>query len=513
MTAPVEDTKSKQEFSKFRAFVWPIHGYEIKKFLPIAIMMFCVLFNYTILRNTKDSLAVTASGPEVVPFLKGWVIMPVSIGFVWLYSKLSNILSKQNLFYFCISLFFIFFSFFSLYLYPHQLDLLPDPIMIAELKAQHPHFQHLISLWGQWTFSLFYLFSEMWGAVVLGLLFWQFANDITRTEEARRFYTMFAFLGHWALIAAGYTVKNACSTQINTKNSFEACGGFIDTVVFHFLIATTIIIFIYWWMNRYVLTDSRYYDKSQAIPYKPKKKPSLKESFRHVLSSPYLGYIALMVAGYGLCQNLMGLIWKRQIKMAFPDPLEFASFMGDFYSITGWTTVFILFFAKNIIYRFGWFKGAIATPLAMLIMVSLFLSFIFFEEFVTPVSAFFAISPLILTVFAGSGQQLFTKSSKYALFDPSKEMAYIPLDDDLKVKGKATVDVTGHLFSKALGGYAASILLIITAASDLITLIPYFSTIVYLTVFAWIISVFKLNKRYKAMVELRKRELESKLAS
>lgn len=503
-----EDSQSKKEFSKVRSFVWPIHGSEIKKFLPMAVMMFCVLFNYTMLRNTKDALAITASGPEVIPFLKGWVIMPTSIGFVWLYSKLSNVLSKQNLFYFSIGIFFVFFAAFTFILYPNQMALLPDPSRIAALKQSYPHFQHLISLWGQWTFSLFYLFSEMWGAVVLGLLFWQFANDITRTEEAKRFYTMFAFLGHWALIAAGFTVKTACKREENVSD-FQACGDYISTIVMSFLIATAVIIFIYWWLNKYVLTDKKYYDQVAKKPTQPKKKPPLWESFKYVLSSPYLGYIALMVAGYGLSQNLMGLIWKRQIKMAFPDPLDFGDFMGTFYMLTGVITVSILFFAKNIIYRFGWLRGAIATPLAMLVMVSIFLSFIFFEEFMTPITVFFGVTPLLMSVWWGSAQQLFTKSAKYALFDPSKEMSYIPLDDELKVKGKATVDVTGHLFSKALGGYVVSILLIITAAADLFSLIPYFSIIVYVTVIAWLIGVFRLNKRYTAMVELRKREVEA----
>jgi hypothetical protein len=44
-------------------------------------MFFCILFNYTILRDTKDVLMVTApkSGAEVIPFLKTYVNLPAAI--------------------------------------------------------------------------------------------------------------------------------------------------------------------------------------------------------------------------------------------------------------------------------------------------------------------------------------------------------------------------------------------------------------------------------------------------
>ena len=40
--------------------------------LPLGAMFFFILFNYTILRDTKDVLVVTApgSGAEIIPFLK-----------------------------------------------------------------------------------------------------------------------------------------------------------------------------------------------------------------------------------------------------------------------------------------------------------------------------------------------------------------------------------------------------------------------------------------------------------
>ena len=61
-------------------------------------MFFFILFNYTILRDTKDVLVVTAPGSsaEAIPFLKTWVNLPGAIAFTALYAKLTNKFSRQQ---------------------------------------------------------------------------------------------------------------------------------------------------------------------------------------------------------------------------------------------------------------------------------------------------------------------------------------------------------------------------------------------------------------------------------
>ena len=60
-------------------------------------MFFCILFNYTILRDTKDVLVVTAegSGAEIIPFLKTYVQLPASIAFTVIYAKRVTIFAKK----------------------------------------------------------------------------------------------------------------------------------------------------------------------------------------------------------------------------------------------------------------------------------------------------------------------------------------------------------------------------------------------------------------------------------
>jgi AAA family ATP:ADP antiporter len=495
----------KPAFSPLRNFLWPIHGSETKKFLSMSAMMFFILFNYTILRNTKDALVVTAAGAEVLPFLKSGVVLPFAILFVALYAKLCNVLSRENLFYVCICGFLAFFTVFALFLYPYRDILQPAPETIHNLKLAYPHIQHIFPIFGAWTFSLFYVFAELWGGIVLALLFWQFANQITKTDQAKRFYSMFGFLGHLSLIAAGYTGKYLCSLQnVDTSNPKEF-GTFINALTITVLIAGIAILLIYRWMTNNIVPHS--FAEGLATNLKPKKpKLSVGESFKNILSSRYLGLIVILIIGYGLSMNILGVVWKKQLHLQFPDPREYQSFMSNFSIATGTSTVLLIFFFKGIVAKFGWFWGAIVTPLVLLMTGIPFFLFVLDGEILSPWLSSAGITPLYMAVLIGAGQQFLSKSAKYALFDPTKEMAYIPLDDELKTRGKAAVDVIGNSFSKASGGYVTGGLLIITAASDLMVIAPYLAGVVITMVIIWLFAVRALNRRYKELVGHKEEE-------
>ena len=54
------------QFGYWRQLLWPVHSYELRKVLTMFLMFMCINFNYTLLRNTKDTLVVTAAGAERV---------------------------------------------------------------------------------------------------------------------------------------------------------------------------------------------------------------------------------------------------------------------------------------------------------------------------------------------------------------------------------------------------------------------------------------------------------------
>ena len=154
---------------------------ELKKVLPLGLMFFCILFNYTILRDTKDVLVVTApkSGAEIIPFLKTYVNLPGAIGFTVLYSRLTNKYSREKVFYGIVTTFLAFFALFAMVIYPSQAFLHPNAFADWLTALLPAGFVAPIAIIRNWTYAVFYTMAELWGSVIVSLLFWGFANEIS----------------------------------------------------------------------------------------------------------------------------------------------------------------------------------------------------------------------------------------------------------------------------------------------------------------------------------------------
>jgi AAA family ATP:ADP antiporter len=103
-----------------------------------------------------------------------------------------------------------------------------------------------------------------------------------------------------------------------------------------------------------------------------------------------------------------------------------------------------------------------------------------------------------MVVMIGMIQNVLSKATKYSLFDSTKEMSYIPLDDEMKTKGKAAVDVVGGRFGKAGGGIIQSTVFLLTPSYTFAEATPFFASIFFLIVILWILAAKALGKEYKA---------------
>jgi ATP:ADP antiporter, AAA family len=490
---------AKQEFGKWRSFIWPVYGYELKKLLPMFFMFFCISFNYTILRDTKDTLIVTAAGAEAIPFLKSFGVVPAAILFMLIYAKLSNVLSRENLFYVTLLPFIIFFGLFAFVMYPAREALLPTASAEA-LRAYLPGgWSGLASAYHNWMYSIFYILAELWGSVVLSLLFWGFANQITRVTEAKRFYSLFGLGANVALLISGPAIVYVSDIRRHLPADVDAWQVSLNYLMAMVVVAGFAIMGVYWWINRYVLTDARFYDPNQErAPGKKKKaKLSLGESFKFIFTSKYILCLAMLVIAYGISINLVEVTWKSQVKLQYPNYNDYSTFMGKFSFWTGAITILMmLFVGGNVIRLKGWGFAALITPVVLLITGIAFFSFVVFRHHVEGYIAAIGTTPLFLAVLFGAIQNIMSKSAKYSLFDPTKEMAYIPLDEDSKVKGKAAVDVVGARLGKSGGSI---IQLGLLTFGTLATITPYIGAILMFIIAAWIVAARSLSKQFNKL--------------
>lgn len=485
------------EFGKWRSFFWPVHNYELKKLLPMFFMFFFISFVYSALRNVKDALVLTAPGASGVSllYLKVFWVIPAAVLLMIIYAKLSNILSKEKLFYTTVLPFIIFFAFFALVLYPNK-DYLHSSQFADYLAATMPErFAPFVATIKNWTFSLFYVLAELWGSFVLSLLFWGFANDTTKVTEAKRFYALFGLGANLALYAAGDVIQYINGVQSIAGpevDHWQTQLNYLTTVA---VISGLIVMGIYRWINTHVLTDPRFYDATERTKMKKEKpKMSMADSFKFLAKSKYMICIALLVLSYNIIINLIEITWKEQARVLYTTTAAYSHFMGYYQKILAVTTIFMmLFISSNVLRRFGWAVTAYITPVVLLVTGVGFFTFIVFRDALDPFLTSIGTTTLFVAVIFGTIQNIMSKASKYSLFDPTKEMAYIPLDQESKVKGKAAIDTVGARLGKAGGSGIQIGLTAALGVTSLTAVAPYIGVIMLFIIGVWMWAIKTLN--------------------
>lgn len=469
----------------------------LKKLLPLGLMLFFILFNYTILRDTKDVLVVTApnSGAEIIPFLKTYVNLPSAIGFTVMYSSLCNKMSPDKVFYVVMTAFLSFFGAFAGFIYPNRMFLHPNAAADWLTTILPVFFLPLISIFRNWTYALFYTLANMWGSVVVSLLFWGFANDITTVDEAKKYYPLFGLMANVALIFSGQYVKYVSSLRSGLPLGADAWGHSLKLLMAAVMAGGAMVMGLMAFMQKAVLTDPACVDPNkEAKRKKQKTSMSMGESAKFLANSPYIRDLATVVIGYGMAINIVEVTWKSKLKAAFPDPNSYSMFMGNFSTMTGIVTLLMMLGGRVIFKKWGWGVAALITPVTLLTTGIAFFSLTLFPQLFVGITAKLGTTPLMLAVMIGAIQNILSKGAKYSLFDPCKEMAYIPLDQESKTKGKAAVDVIGNPLGKSGGSFLQQILIGVFGSLQAST--PYLGGFLGVIILAWINAANSLNKQF-----------------
>merc|ERR1719321_428922 len=275
------------------------------------------------------------------------------------------------------------------------------------------------------------------------------------------------------------------------------------------LVAGFLLIASFAYMQRCVVNDPNLVEEKQTKKAKTKSKMSMGESLRYLANDTYILDLGVLVIGYGMAINLIEVTWKSRLKLQYPEANDYAAFMGKYSTATGFATICLMLVGQRFLAWFGWGVTAMCTPVVCLITGICFFSLILFPALWDPVAVSLGVDALLLSVLVGTAQNVGTKATKYGMFDPTKEMAYIPLDAEQKTKGKAAIDVIASRMGKSGGSLIQQFLILFLGT--LSACAPYIGLFLFAITIAWIKAVASLNTQFLALTTKdREEQIEMK---
>eukprot|EP00898_Chlorokybus_atmophyticus_P001460 jgi/Chlat1/2314/Chrsp17S02600 len=459
------------------------------KTLPMIALFFAMAFVNALLDATKDTLVVTAvGGAEVLPFLTVYAVLPMSCAFLWIFMKLCNALPRAQVFYIALLPFISFFALFALVLYPMRNVLHPHAYSDALQATLPAGLAGGVAVLREWTFSLFYVASELWGDVVLALLFWQLANEITSISEAHILYPLFGIGANVAQVIGGWFLRlvREFAPQIPfvMARSQDEWHAQLNVIMAATIMMTVVVAAIHSYIVATVTPNTMV---QPAIPRVRSSttgnKMTTVESIQFLSSRPQIRALAIMALSQGLSSVLYQCAWKGQVRELYPSPSDFSVFMGDVQTWTGIATVAAMVVSSAIFTRLGWAGAASLTPRVMTVLGTSFLLLCCARQ------RFFPQASILLQglVYMGTLVYITERSAKFSLFKPAEEMVYIELDAESKSKGKAAIDVLGSQVGKSGGSLLQQALLVV--CGSLGAALPVITVTYMGTVRAWIVAV------------------------
>lgn len=493
---------SSTEFGKLRGFFWPIHVSELRRFVPMFLIFFLICFNYSILRATKDALIVTApsSGAEALPFLKVWAILPMALLFTFIFTRLSNKFSRENVFYIMMSFFLGFFLIFTFFLFPYRETLHPTDLADRLQNVLPQGFSGMIAIFRNWTYTAFYVMSEMWSTMIMTVLFWGFANEVTSVKDAKRYYAILGLGANIATIISGQVSNVISCHTFNPALPFGTDSWGQALFILNGIIVASGLLTMLLFRNLHS-KGLGYNSVPDHLSGEPAKiKMGIRQNFKYLAKSKYLICIAVVVLMFNISLTLIEVLWKHQVKLLYPNPNDFNAYMGNVLTWIGIIATVGAFISGSIMRRFSWTTSALITPFIFLVTSLGFFSFMLFKDTaLSSLAIAIGWTPLAVGVFFGSLQNCLARASKYTLFDATKELSFIPLSKESRMKGKAAIDGFGSRLGKSGASVVHQSLIMIFGSISLST--PFVAVILMLVIGGWISATRLLGREFNALTK------------
>ena len=340
-------------------------------------------------------------------------------------------------------------------------------------------------------------------------------------SQAKRFYPLFAITGNLAPIVSGKVMSYVISLQ--KTNDDIGFGSTLKTLSIIKALVGLSIISLY----RHVYTMAEERSKRERTEQslstirgiqqtgkveitmkfeKKKQKLTLKESAAELMKSKELKAMATMVFCYNVCVELTEVVWKALLRRTYPTQSDYMAYMARFSQTVGVVAFLLQLVASELLEVFGWKWTALIPPMTMgILAVAFFAAIVAGEEQI----------PLAQALLIGTIQNVANKVTKYSLFDPCKEMAYIPLGPEAKVKGKAAIDVLGARLGRSVGSASQQLLVLLAGGptGSILHCAPYIGGLYVGIIALWSNAVGVLGQLFDTSQKEKKVDNTEKLAA
>lgn len=404
--------------------------------ISLLFLIYVVLINQHMVRSIKEGIVVSLIGAEAISFIKLGLEPLIGLTFIAIYTKLCDSISPANMFTYIVGLFLLFFACFAFFIFP----------CISQAPVKVPTHTHQAMYWlvvisKAWPLVLFYAISDLWPIVIYSVLLWQLINRLTSLRESGKVYPLISALSQINLLLSGPLIiyfskaDNVFSSLFKQSNLAETAVQSMTTVI---LLSGVIAIILYRYLERY----------AGDVVYRDKLKPlTIKQNIQTIISSPYLCRICILMATYYAAIILIEGLWSHQIRQLYSSINHLINYQGKLLFCVGIVAIASSFACRFLMPWWGWRMTILLTP-----AVVAFLGICFFLAIINPSwCSYLSFSPLYISSFLGTLTVIAARALKYSLFDITKEMSYIPLESNLKIKGKAVAEISGVKLGKILG--------------------------------------------------------------
>ena len=478
------DDKKKKYIAPFL----PITVSELKSLIPNTVIFFLLTFIYSVWRNCKDSffyeLGATIDGydpvaaiqiSKIVSFLSTFAVL-------YLYTKFKPYLTRKKLFNTSLFIYLTLLTIFLFVLHNRKDYYLLD--LFSEVASNKSRFINVFAAIVVWPIVIFYVFTELWGTFVLGIIFWMLMHVAYKKEDTDRFYILLMIGSAVGNILSGIVLNRFYFFNENGKRIID-----FEKVLPITLISVIIILVVY---NYIEFSSIKETPREKQV--NENKELGFIESLLFVFKRPYLLYIGGMLLGYNLYMGFLENIFKRMLSSCDTIPncaMSSSQALSIQSSGIGILSLALIFVSHLIKKYTQWETKALSTPYLALFGIIIFS---------VPVIYNYTGNMNIYSIIVICGLVIIIplKATKYIFFDSTKEQAYKVATEEEKTTGKMAIDSICSRLAKALSSIIISILntLYFNNGSSSQDLLWLFLSLLASLIF--LVSVYKLIPLYKS---------------